>query len=76
MQRKSECASVSLIDITCIGGIDNIDSIGDIGDIGESVTYCQNERYVSLSAYSSGCVPPIEDFETFHYSPLRGNFAL
>ena len=81
MQCESESASVSPIHIDSIGDIGNIDSfdnignIGSIDDIGEVKTYCQRERYVPLSVYSSGSLPPIEDFETFHYSPLRGNFA-
>ena len=83
MQCESECASVSLIRIGDIDIIDNIDSFGDIdnfdniGNIGEFENYCQRERCVSISAYthSSGYLLPIGDFETFYYSPLRGNFA-
>ena len=73
MECESESVSVPLVrigDIGSIGSIDNIDNIGNIK------TYCQRERCVSISAYSSGCHLPIGDFETFHYSPLRGNFAL
>ena len=61
--------SVSLIRFGDIDIIGNIDSFGNIK------TYCKRERCVSISAYSSGCHLPIGDFETFHYSPLRGNFA-
>ena len=75
---ESECASVSPIRIDDIDSFDiigNIGNIGNIGDNGDIENYCQRERCVSISAYSSGCHLPIEDFETFHYSPLRGNFA-
>ena len=66
------------VPLVCIGDIGNIDSfviIGDIANIGESVTYCLNERCVPLSYRHSGTLLPIRDYETFHYSPLRGNFA-
>ena len=73
MECESESAVVSSIHI---GDIDSFGNIGDIGSIGKVETYCQNQRCVHLSAYSSASILPIEDFETFYYSPLRGNFAL
>ena len=79
VQRKSECEDMSIIGITRIGNIDSFDNIGNIGNIigiGEVEPYCQNQRCVHLSAYSSASILPIENFETFHHSPLRGNFAL
>ena len=75
---ESECASVSPIrigDIDIIGNIDSFGIIGDIAGIGESVTYCLSERCVPLSYRHSGTLLPIREYETFHYSPLRGNFA-
>ena len=71
-----ECESESvIISPIHIGNIDSFDNIGDIGNIGDIEDYCQRERCVTLYGRSASILP-IEDFETFHYSPLRGNFAL
>ena len=80
MECESECVSVSpirigdidIIDI--IGYIDNFDNFDNIGNIGEIENYCQRERCVTLYGRSASILT-IGDFETFHYSPLRGNFA-
>ena len=69
MECESECANVSPI------RIGDIDIIGNIGDIKESVTYCLSERCVPLSYRHNGTLLPIRKYVTFHYSPLRGNFA-
>ena len=71
MECESECASVSLIRI---GDIDIIDNFDNIGNIGEIENYCQREQSVTIYERSASILP-IGDFETFHYSPLRGNFA-
>ena len=79
---KSECANVSIVsigDIDIIDNIGNIDSFGNIGridNIGESETHCQRERSIHLSYSHSGTLLPIREYETFDYSPLRGNSAL
>ena len=39
------------------------------------VEICQREWCVHITITYSGCLILIGDFETFHYSPLRGNFA-
>ena len=72
MQCESKSVIISPIHI---GNIDSFDNIGDIGNIGDIEDYCQREHCVSISAYSSGCLLHIGDFETFYHSPLRGNFA-
>ena len=70
--------SVSLVrigDIDIIGNIDSFGNIGRIDNIGESETHWQRERCIPLSYSHSGTLLPIREYETFHYSPLRGNFA-
>ena len=52
-----------------------VESIYGIGTIGEIEAY-KRERCVHISTTYSGCLILIGGFETFNYSPLRGNFAL
>ena len=74
MECESECANVSPIRIGNIDSFGNIDNFDNVGNIEDIENYCKRERCVTLYERSASILP-IEDFETFHYSPLRGNFA-